>query len=253
MRWCSSFTSIPAAAKPFCGKLKQFRNRLDVRVGVNRIDVTQIGRQLRQFSFNIEPSAIPVATTAALGKQVYELGEQSGAIRDNAEAARLGAQAVITSERPFIKVEFDSPPTGEFFRIMATNCGKTPAEIRIHVSERGFFLNDDGPPLPPIYNSEGHTHVYRRITAPGDLPFTVGDPLMISSMRQGGPALMAEVDNGTKFLFYWGRIVYIGALGKERDDFVPYETRWCFQYVPSTFANGRTLIRAGHLGYNEHT
>jgi hypothetical protein len=56
----SSFASWPAAVKPFRGKLQKFRNRLDIPVGVDRIDVSNIGRELRQFSFDIAPRAIPV-------------------------------------------------------------------------------------------------------------------------------------------------------------------------------------------------
>ena len=48
------------AVKPMCGKLQEFRNRLDIPVGVNGIDVTKIGCKLRQFPFDIEPRAIPV-------------------------------------------------------------------------------------------------------------------------------------------------------------------------------------------------
>ena len=168
-----------------------------------------------------------------------------------ADAALLNAQAIITSERPFIKVEVRSSDDGQHFQIMATNCGKTPAEILIDGSQWDFCDNQIGPPNPPSYHIDELISVYRRIVAPGDKPFPTGDPLMVSSMREGGPQLMQDVDRYRKFLFFWGKIAYIGALGKERKGIVPYETRWCFQYIPS--AKPPYLKREGLMGYNEHT
>ena len=46
-------------SKAFGGKLKEFRNRLDIPVGVADIDVAQIGGELRQFASYIETRPIP--------------------------------------------------------------------------------------------------------------------------------------------------------------------------------------------------
>jgi len=186
-----------------------------------------------------------------MASQTIVLAESQKAAKQSAEAALLNAQAVIASERPFIKVEVEASKDGQSFQIMANNCGKTPAEIRIDGSQWAFFDNENGPPSPPTYYIDELISIYRKIVAPGDAPFATGDPLMVSSMRQGGPQLMQEVDRCQKFLFFWGKIVYIGALGKERKGIIPYETRWCFRYIPS--ATKPILIRDGAMGYNEHT
>src|SRR5205807_8830421 len=56
----SSSTSMPAVAEPSSSKLKEFRNRLDIPVSVNDIEVTEIGCELRQLSPDVQPCTIPV-------------------------------------------------------------------------------------------------------------------------------------------------------------------------------------------------
>jgi hypothetical protein len=46
-------------SKAFGGKLKEFRNRLDVPIGVPDIDVAQIGGKLGQFATYVETRPIP--------------------------------------------------------------------------------------------------------------------------------------------------------------------------------------------------
>src|SRR5713101_3775281 len=46
--------------KAFGGKLKEFRNRLDIPVGVADIDVTQIGGKFGQFPSHVEARPVPL-------------------------------------------------------------------------------------------------------------------------------------------------------------------------------------------------
>jgi len=48
------------AVEPSSGKLEEFRNRLDIPVGVNDIEVTEVGCELRQFSSDVKPCSILV-------------------------------------------------------------------------------------------------------------------------------------------------------------------------------------------------
>src|SRR5712671_2525958 len=56
----SSGTSMPVVAEPSGGQLKEFRNRLDIPVGMSDIEVTEVGCELRQFSSDVQPCTIPV-------------------------------------------------------------------------------------------------------------------------------------------------------------------------------------------------
>src|SRR5713101_1635322 len=47
-------------SKAFGGKLKEFRNRLDIPVGVADIDVAQIGGKLGQFPTHVEARPVPL-------------------------------------------------------------------------------------------------------------------------------------------------------------------------------------------------
>jgi hypothetical protein len=45
--------------KAFGGKLEEFRNRLDIPVGVPDINMTQVGGKLRQFAPHVEARPVP--------------------------------------------------------------------------------------------------------------------------------------------------------------------------------------------------
>jgi len=53
-------TSALTPAKAFGGKLEEFRNGLDIPVGVTDIDVAQIGGKLRQLPPHVEACSVPL-------------------------------------------------------------------------------------------------------------------------------------------------------------------------------------------------
>ena len=55
----SSFPSGLMASKAFGGKLEEFRNRLDIPVGVADIDMAQVGGELRKFPPHVEARPVP--------------------------------------------------------------------------------------------------------------------------------------------------------------------------------------------------
>ena len=47
-------------SKAFGGKLEEFRNRLDIPIGVADIDMAQVGGELRQFPPHVEARPVPL-------------------------------------------------------------------------------------------------------------------------------------------------------------------------------------------------
>jgi hypothetical protein len=58
--------------QPVGSQLKEFGHGFQVPKGIARVDVPQIGGQLGEFSFDIEPGAIPVDQGAG-GKSVSQV------------------------------------------------------------------------------------------------------------------------------------------------------------------------------------
>lgn len=179
--------------------------------------------------------------------------EATEVARKAADAALLNAQAVIASERPFLTVK-PRTKTGNYFEIVAKNCGKSPAEILIFGSEFRILDNRFGPPLPVLYQSDELTLTVKIVVPPGGKEIVNTMPLMIDSIDEGAPADMEKVRKFQKFLFFWGTVKYQSALSKERKGVAPYETRWCFRYIPGdgSFISPR-LERDGQMQYNENT
>lgn len=69
-----------------------------------------------------------VPTLAVLGWQANESRRAANAARDAAIVARLSAQAVLDSERPWIAISVESLARNQFI-FRATNTGRTPANI----------------------------------------------------------------------------------------------------------------------------
>jgi hypothetical protein len=59
--------------QPLGSQLKEFRHGLKVPIGVIHMDVPQVGGQLGEFPFDVEPGAIPVDQGA--GAEPFERGE----------------------------------------------------------------------------------------------------------------------------------------------------------------------------------
>lgn len=213
------------------------------QVRVSRETLTEIKTQAGHMASQIEEMKAQTAIAQS----------SATAARKSADAALLNAQAVIASERPLLTVEPRSK-TGEFFEIVATNCGKSPAEILVFGSDLRIFGNQFGPPLPVTYQVDDLVLTVKIVVPPGGEEVVSTMPLMISSIREGAPEDMQKVRAFQKFLFMWGTVKYQSALSKERKGIKPYETRWCFRYTPGDGVSiPPSLQRDGAMQYNEHT
>jgi hypothetical protein len=150
---------------------------------------------------------------------------------DNAEAAKLSAQAVIDAERPWLVVQFvqtNDLKTGALpiFNITCINQGKTPALIKridatfkvvTNPSELPVPMKDLGPMVLPdlmfIVNRDS---------------FKVWEGLRLDTILVSA-ADMAEVYIDGKFLVFFGRVEYDDVFdsGESKKRHV---TSWCYAY-----------------------
>jgi cytolysin (calcineurin-like family phosphatase) len=82
----------PVTQQAVCSQLKQLRHRFQVPVGFVHVHMPEIGCQLGEFPFDIEPRSVPMDQRAR-GKSVAHIMEPwttAMAFRDGTEAKLLG-------------------------------------------------------------------------------------------------------------------------------------------------------------------
>ena len=177
--------------------------------------------------------------------QVWLLFGTLRATRANADAARLNAQAVINSERPWLII-FVKRTSSSLSRqsILAK-----PTEILSYSFVESYRDSPDTLPLRPNYRKE---HIPRvKFVAPSsltpdgtELDMLVHSPPLVTENESTRVGWNRE--NGEVLVFYF-RVVYRNVLSKVAD--MPnYETRMCFWY--SQDMSGPVV--GGPDEYNQH-
>jgi hypothetical protein len=163
-----------------------------------------------------------------------------------ADAAKLNAQAVIDSERPWIVVKvWPSEKQGQFF-FEATNTGRTVAIIISNWTDEIWVKAPDNEfPDPPKWKNPA---TFPMLLAPND-SFVINAlgsfPDEVIKSR-GNPAHVIE------FLIFCGRIEYRDVMHKESDGKGLHESRWCFSYAKNPVL-GQKFLAAGPKQYNDCT
>jgi len=161
-------------------------------------------------------------TLLAIAEQTQQTRNAAEAGLDSANAARLNAQSLVNSERPWLIAEaVKNSQMPHFYEIQITNCGRTPARFISGDAAHNFVERPDLLPVPPIYSS----------------PFTIPKQVLIATGKgfpiphgYSIPHLLDIPEAANKTLIVYGRIIY-------EDTIIPnltHETRWCFGYVPAT-------------------
>jgi len=181
-----------------------------------------------------------------MGIHAEHLDKLAAAAKENAEAARLSAQAVINSERPWITVTVDRDPevTNRFF-YRITNKGRTPASVISAFSERRIVELPDNLPIPPTYSSPMYSPVDDLIVADG---VWIDHPGFSAEAVIGHPQGARKMfESSAKFICFYGQITYRDSLGN--GDFSEHYTRWCFAY--DVFR--KTMVASGPHEYRSKT
>lgn len=177
--------------------------------------------------------------------------ESAQAALESAKAALLNAQAVIGAERPWLLISVESSPTVEDgFMVMATNRGKSPAQIT-GTSERIRTVADESKlPVTPEYdNREPAAPMVPIILLPGEStgikPFSRADAKgMCESDEQ-----FARIENWEEKIYLYGKVIYNDLVATPEKQ--QHQTDWCCWYIHGRQKSG--LVIAGPPGYNLHT
>lgn len=200
-------------------------------ISVRIIPPSEIGTDSKKDPYD---KALVIATCALVivgGFQIFYLWRTVKATRDNAEAARIGAQAVINSERAWLlweretavildPIEIQTRPATVFFDFK--NYGRTVA--RMIAWKFGLYITDvvDGPDSS-CFDVEGTrfnpTILPQGETFPNFATFMNGQFLRRQDLDD-------ILQHGTKMLWLCGIIRYEDALNPS----VVHETKFCRRY-----------------------
>lgn len=167
------------------------------------------------------PTLVFVGAQAWLMRQhAMHLEQLANAASDNAAAARLNAQAIINSERPWIAMVIKRDNRlPNFFRLIAENRGRTPAAIVSVKAGCAEVGNSSDLPSIPVYSKS------KEFNEP--LLLIQGEP---QGMHDLSPDCVREgyfpgVTDWKKIGFIFGSVCYRDLL--DTRDAPHHETRWC--------------------------
>jgi hypothetical protein len=177
-------------------------------------------------------------TVCALILTLIVVAWQSTETKDAAEAARLSAQYLVNSERPWIMAEVERDPRRpHFYQIKIRNYGRTPARFLSGDASYTVVKSPDSLPGSPAYSSPMVLPA-QLLIAP-DNGFPVPHGYSISDLIK---------DPGSETLIIYGRVLY--------EDMIVagsiHETRWCFSYF-MTPPNGGEFRLAGPREYTKNS
>jgi hypothetical protein len=173
------------------------------------------------------------------------------AAMDSANAALALAQAIASSERPWIVVTVEPFLTMEnSFKVMASNRGRSPARIVSSLDQVRITVDEKNLPAEPEFE---------KVEA-GDEPEPIvllpGEATGIWALNRTDlgticktPETLKRVERWQDTLFLYGRIQYmeLTAIG----DKAMHETFWCCRYIHGE--KNSALVMAGSPSYNKHT
>ena len=176
-------------------------------------------------------------------KQAHSTMEAAQAAKQSADAAALNAQAIINSERPWVfihAVKPDNSPGRTVARFVATNRGRTPAEIAV-IRTSFAFGNPDALPDFPSYPLSNLEWTHKKYLATNDTAEVFNfDCGAIISDEQWKKMLKEK-----KVVIFYGQIVYRNLITRAE-----HETRFCYWLTMSMEAN---LVVGGPPEWNKHT
>jgi hypothetical protein len=172
--------------------------------------------------------------------------EAAIAAKQSADAALLNAQALITSERPWIVVRLRTPRSG-LFSFEAINYGRTPAEViaipATFTIDTEDNLRKNEPPYPTSILA------YHKLLLPmsdlSDHPDFINLYTMdMAPYLNVNDRISQQIADTTLRLFVVGRVVYKDVLTRSE-----HETRFCYWYNPA----GGGMLLGGPTDWNKYT
>lgn len=194
---------------------------------------------------------LALRTLKSIDKHLVAGGSTTQAAMDSANAALALAQAIASSERPWIVVTVEPFLTMEnSFKVMASNRGRSPARIVSSVDQVKIVVDEKSLPAEPEFE---------KIEAgeePEPIVLLPGEATGIWALNRGdlgsickSPDVLKRVERWQDTLFLYGRIQYmeLTAVGDKQ----MHETYWCCRYIHGEKSSA--LVMAGSPVYNKHT
>lgn len=173
------------------------------------------------------------------------------AAHESAQAALMNAQAVISSERPWLVVTVEPAPNVENgFTVTAINRGRSPAQIVSMAEQLRIVVDETQLPARPEYGN--------REPKPPMVPIILlqGESTGLKSFSRADARELCEsdeqfarIENWEEKIFLYGRVIYkdlVAVPGREI-----HQTDWCSWYIHGRQRSG--LAIGGPAGYNLHT
>jgi|HubBroStandDraft_6_1064221.scaffolds.fasta_scaffold218378_1 hypothetical protein len=172
--------------------------------------------------------------------------------RRSANAALLNAQAVISTDRPWIIVFVLRGKQSGALSFKASNEGRSPAIVLSCFAQWGFTANPDALVVPPKYGPQLANNVPLLMANVGhDLlgPFIDLYDYDFAAAVAQNPQILTDMSNGISHLVFWFKIVYTTQLAIEAK-LPPYETRYCCEYSPALTTDLKIVGPAEYQKYS---
>lgn len=193
--------------------------------------------------------------------QANALTQQASAAEKAANAARMNAEAIIKSGRPWLLVAdlrtpYLKPIEDNFMNPRATHClffaknyGNTPAKI---VAHRFELQIGDNPVRPPegdrVFKISANPH-FEAIIPPGPVPVPWEAQFFPDGFIRSEQ--LEDVTKQSKFLWLCGAVIYIDTF--ETEPRREYRSTFCYLYETRTNADSPFWALTGPPEYNEAT
>ncbi len=180
--------------------------------------------------------------------QLTETVAQS--VMEAARAAERNARAVINAQRPWVRMSIErSRDSANTLQIVATNHGRTPAEI-IDCPDKISRVKDAGQLKADLVSELATSSVLKSpiLLLPGESAilqrFGRNDAKWVCKTDEA----LAAVRRCEESIFLFGRVVYRDISFEDGQE--QHSTDWCFRYVHGESISD--LVMDGPFGYNRH-
>lgn len=192
-----------------------------------------------------------VSTLKKIERQSRYAEAAAEAAAKAAEAALLQAKAIVSAERPWVLVSIvPSRSIENGFTVIATNRGRSPAQVMSATEEARIVVDETHLPAVPEYKpQEQETPFVSIVLLPGEFmnlkAFSRDDVKGLCS----SPEALLRIENWEERIFLYGKVVYKDLMAPT--DASMHETGWCCRYIHGRQKSG--LVMAGSAEYNVHT
>lgn len=192
-----------------------------------------------------------VSLLKKIGRQTEYAETAANAAAASAQAALLNAQSVVHAERPWILISVESSRSQEnSFTVVATNRGKTPAEIISTLERTRIVVDERRLPATPEYKAvKLDSPQVPVILLPGE--FTAIQSFSREDVKElcDSEERLRRIETWEEKLYLYGKIIYKDLISPPGSQV--HETNWCCWYIHGRQNSG--LVMAGPQEYNSHT